>query len=436
MSLDDLVTINISAATTTPTKPGFGTILIAAQKVPAAFTMRTRLFASLTEMTDFGFLVTDPAYLCAQKMKAQNPAITNFKVGKRALPCTQSVKLKCTSAVAGDAYSITVNATTINRTVPGSSTAIAEATAIAALIGAVTGVTASSGGTDTITVTATAGAGVLNDFSAWSTNFQLTDNTADPGLATDLAAILTFDKDWYGLALDSNSKAEIAAGALFTETNKKIFVPNSSDYGCEDAASTTDAMYATKAAAYSRTGVLYSRSQLLSYSGAAWTAKQFTQTPGSDTWKFKTLATVTVDTISGGARANILAKNGNCYTATSGVNITEEGWSGAGEYLDIVRFVDWQRAEIQFRVFSALVNNGKIAYTDAGVDLIGSIVDGALSTGVDVGGLVKGTTSVTFPKVADIDPATRATRALTGGKFAGRLAGAIHNLVLNGSITA
>ncbi len=513
MSLDELVTINISASTATPTKPGFGTILIAAQKVPAGFTSRARTFASLTEMTDFGFAVSDPAYLCAQKMKAQNPAITNFKIGKRLLPCTHTVKLKCNSAVVGDTYAATINDQAVSYTVASGSSASAStvfaevgvtgdtisrasgsfitdghkpgmllssvsalntwsgalivsvsaltitldsqdvvvetaaavltsvhttsslATYLETLTEALTGVT-SSATTDTITLTHASGAGYLLDVKEWSTNFELSDTTADPGLATDLAAIKAFDNNWYGLALDSNSEAEIEVAALFVETEKKLFVPNSSDYGCEDAGVTNDVMSDIQDAAYARTGVLYSRSRLLSYSGAAWMAKQFTQNPGSDTWMFKTLASVTVDTLSASGRAAILAKNGNCYTATSGVNMTEEGKSGAGEYFDITRFVDWLRAEIQFRVFSALVNNSKIPFTDAGIDLIQSIIMGALKFGVERGGLVKGTLSCSFPLVADIDSATKATRRLSDGVFAGTLAGAIHGLDISGRLTA
>lgn len=431
-NLDDLVKINISASTATPTKPGFGTILIAAQTVPAGFTMRTRSFASLTEMTDFGFLVTNPAYLCAQKMKAQNPAITSFKIGKRANKCTQTLKLKCKSAVQGDTYTVTIGTLSITYTVLAAATTTTVATAIAALIIGWGTVTTS---TDTITITQTAASGTLIDVKAWSTNFEFTDTTPDPGLAADLAAIKAFDNNWYGLALDSNSEAEVNVAALFVETEKKLFVPNSSDFGCEDVAVVTDVMSDIKGAAYARTGVLYSRSQLLSYSGAAWMAKQFTQNPGSDTWMFKTLAAITVDVLNDAGRAAILGKNGNCYTATSGINMTEQGKSGAGEYFDITRFVDWLRAEIQFRVFSALVNNSKIPYTDEGVDLISSIIAGALKFGVERGGLVKGSTTVTFPLVADIDPATRATRSLAGGKFGGRLAGAIHTLDISGSLT-
>lgn len=439
MPLDDLVKINISASSVTPTQAGFGTILIAAQKVPVTFTARTRVFSSLTEMTDAGFSTSDPAYRCAQKMKSQNPAIGSFKVGRRANKLTQSIRLTCTSAVTGDIYSLKINGNAVTYTVPGASTTTTVATALEVLIEAVAGVD-SVAATNTITMTATAGAGELLNVTEWSTNLQLQDITTDPGgstgLANDLAAILAFDNDWYGLVLDSNSEAEVNIAAAFVESNKKLFVPNSSDWGCEDVATTTDIMSDVKAAAYARTAVLYSRAELLSYSGAAWMAKQFTQAPGSDTWKFKTLAGVTVDTLSAAARASVLSKNGNVYTATSGVNITEEGKSGSGEWLDVTRAVDWLRARMQFLVFSALVNNSKIPYTDAGVDLIGLLLKQALDEAVDVGMLAPGTTSVTFPKVAAIASADRAARKLSGGRFAGRLAGAIHELDINGTITA
>lgn len=441
MSLDDLVQISISASSVTPTQEGFGTILIAAQKCPVTMTQRTQLFASLTEMVDAGFSTSHPAYKAASRMKAQNPSITSWKVGRRANNLTQTLRLTCTSAVAGDVYSLKVNGTAVTYTVPssGSPTTSDVATALESLIEAVSGVD-STASTNNITITATGGAGDLNNISEWSTNLQLTDLTTDPGsttgLAADLAAILAYDKDWYGLVLDSNSEAEINIAAAFVETNKKLFVPNTSDYGCEDAGTTTDVMSDVQDAAYARTGVLYSRSELLSYSGAAWMAKQFTQDPGSDTWKFKTLAGITVDTLSAAARAAILGKNGNLYTATSSVNITEEGKSGSGEWLDVTRFVDWLRARMQFLVFSALVNAKKVAYTDAGVDLIASLIDQALDEGVAVGGLAPGSTSVTFPKVAAIAGADRAARKLTGGQFEGRLAGAIHELTISGSITA
>lgn len=434
MSLDDLVRINVLASTATPSKPGFGTILIAAQQVPAAFTSRVRRFGDLSEMTDFGFAVTDPAYVCAQKCKAQNPAITDFLVGKRVNKTTQTVKLKCLSAVQGDTYEITIGASHLTYTVPGSATTTTVATAIELLVEAVTGITSSS---TTDTITAVSDLGLLVNYSAWSDNITLQDTTADPGLAADLAAITAAtNQDWYGLALDSNSVAEIGVAALFTETAKKIFVPNNSDAACADPDSTTDAMSVVKTAAYARTGVLYSKKELLSYSGAAWIAKSFAGAkPGEDTWSFKTLAGINADDLSAAERSAILAKSGNFYAPTSDINITERGTSGAGEFLDIVRFIDWQRAEIQFRIFSALVNNKKLPYTDLGIDAIVSIITSALGAGVDVGGLEVGTVSVTSPKVAGIPSTTRATRRLSGIKFSAKLAGAIHELDIDGSLS-
>lgn len=438
MPLDDLVKIAISASSVTPTQAGFGTILIAAQKCPATLTNRTRVFSSLTEMTDAGFSVSHPAYRAAQRMKAQNPSITSWKVGRRNNNLTQSIRLTCTSAIQNDVYSLRVNGTLVTYTVPGSATTTTVATALELLIENVAGVD-SVAATNTITMTATGGAGDLNNVTEWSTNLQLQDITTDPGGATgllnDLNAILAFDNDWYGLVLDSNSEAEINVAAAFVESNRKFFVPNTSDFGCEDVAVTTDVMSDVRAAAYARTGVLYSRSELLSYSGAAWMAKQFVQAPGSDTWKFKTLAGITVDTLSAAARNAILGKNGNIYTATSGVNITEEGKSGSGEWLDVTRGVDWLRARMQFLVFSAFVNNSKIAFTDAGVDLIKALIDQALTEGVDVGLLAPGSVSSSFPRVATMAQADRAARALKGGRFQGRLAGAIHELDLTGTIT-
>lgn len=440
MSLDDLVSISVSATTATPTKPGFGTILIAAQKVPAAMVDRVKKFGSLKEMTDFGFSTSDPAYLCAQKMKAQNPSPKSWLIGKRLNKTTQTVTLTCTSAAEGDTYKITLVstagvATTYTRTVPAASSTSAEATALAALINAHTQVSAAAVGA-VITVTGTLGE--LVNFKEWSDNIEFADTTPDPGLAADLAAIkAATNQDWYGLALDSQSEAEIAAAALFVETEKKIACFNTSDYGCAKAATTTDVMSDLKAAAYARSGVLFSKKELLSYSGAAWMAKQFAgANPGSDTWAYKTLASVTVDELTTSERSAILDKNGNVYNPVSGINVTEKGKSGSGEYFDVTRFVDWLRAEIQFRVFSALVNNSKIPYTDVGIDAIVAIIDGALKFGVTRGGLVAGTTQVLAPKVADIPSATKASRRLEDITFSGTLAGAIHELDIAGTVTA
>jgi hypothetical protein len=441
VSLDDLVKVTVTAATASPTKPGFGTVLVAAQKVPAGFITRTRKFGSLTEMTDFGFSVNDPAYRCAQKMKAQNPAIDSFIVGKRLNKATQIIELTCTSDVEGDTYAITLTHpttgidTTYTRTVPAASSASAEATALAALIDAHASVAAAAVGA-VITIT-TGTVGELVNYKAWSDNLQFKDATADPGIAADLAAIAgSTSLDWYGLALDNSSVAEATPAALFVESNKKIALFTNSDWGCYDAATTTDLLSVLKTAAYARSGGIVSKKELLAYSGPALMAKQFAGAkPGQDTWMFKTLATVTADEYSASERTAILDKKGNLYSPTSGINITEEGTSGAGEFLDIVRFIDWQVAEIQFRVFTFFVNNKKVAYTDLGLKALEKVIKSALGAGADQDGLERDTIVVSLVMTANVDPATKAARKATG-TFSATLQGAIHHLELQGTLAA
>ncbi len=445
MSLDDLVNITISADTTTPTKPGFGTIVILANKVPTLFPgTETVTYTSLTAMTDDGFLVTDPAYLCATKIFSQKVRPTRVKVWKRsaARPTVKTYTLQCLSAVEGDKYNLTVNGTALTYTVLASATTTTVATAIEPLVEAVTGIDSTSA-TDTITVTkaSASAAGTLFAIKDWSSNIALSDTTADPGIATDLAALLAADSDFYGVALDSNSKAETLAAAIWVEANKKLAVFNDSDYLCMSSGSTTDALYVAKGLGYARSGWLFNGNDTMSYSGAAWMGGRFPFPPGSYTWMFKSIAGVSPDPLTGNQQSAIENKHGNTYTTVAGVNMTAQGTSASGEFLDITQGIDWLRAEIQTRVFGRLVNLPKVPFTDLGVDIILSEIQGALQTGVNVGFLDPGNgddiapPTATGPRVADVSSVDRAARHLPGLKFSAKMQGAVHDLDINGTLT-
>lgn len=443
MSLDDLINMTIVADTTSPTRPGFATIAILASIVPATFPSNaSRTYKSLSEMIDAGFLTSMPAYKIASKIFSQKTRVSKVKVWKRSLPPVQTVNLKVTSAVQGDVYTITVNGSVLSYTVLAAATTTTVATAIELLIEAVAGVDSTSS-TDTIIVTkdVASPAGTLVQFSNWSSNFQLTNVTSNPGIATDLAALQTADADWYGLALDSTSNAEIVAAAAWVEANKKLFPTSSSDYGCTDVAVTTDAMSMVKAAGYARTAVLYNGNDTMGYSGASWMGGRFPFPPGSYTWAYKAIVGASPDALTGGQMDAIESKNGNTYTTIAGVPITLFGTTGSGEYIDITQFIDWLRSEIQIRVFARLAALPKVAFTDLGVDLILSEILGALNAGVKAGGLDAGNgidipaPSASGPRVADVAAVDRAARHLTGVKFGGRLAGAIHTLDINGTLS-
>lgn len=170
MSLADLVAVSISASSQTPTRAGFGTPLILAAKVPAAFTQRARSYTSLAGMVSDGFLTTDPAYRIATVMFSQNPRVTRVKVGRRALPFTQVVRLipaAPVSASTAETYAVTVDGLTAQFTSDATPTVAEVCTGLAAAINALTdadvdAIVATGGSTATLQ-TVTALDGVIGD---------------------------------------------------------------------------------------------------------------------------------------------------------------------------------------------------------------------------------------------------------------------------------
>lgn len=389
------------------------------------------------------FAVTEPAYLAAQAIFAQNPTVSKVAIGRRALAMTQTLKLTLTDTTVGDLYTFTiVGSDGVSHPVSLVSTGVpaTDATSLAALL---TFSNIGSAAASSTHVTITQASGKLNDLQNWTSNFQLSDDTADPGLATDLAAIFAADPiGWYGLALDSNSRAEIAAAAAWTESNKRLFSTNNSDAAC--AAGTTSSaniFFSLKQSAYAKTFCLYSGVQLLDYTGAGMLGNRLPDNPGSDTWAYKTIHGTQADTAASLTETqinNLLAQNGNYYQTVGGINITFPGQSPEGEFVDIARFIDWLQANMQVDVFTLFVANKKVPYTDVGVDQVKNAVKNRLKIGAsDAYGGIDGSQPLTVdaPTAETVDKANKSARNLPNVKFSATLAGAIHTTQISGTLT-
>ncbi len=441
MSLNDIISVSISAQTTTVSRLGFGTPLIA--RFHDVFASVVREYKSITAMTDDGWPALDPAVLIATKIASQNPKPNSWKVGKRTSAFTQDVTLTPINTTVGFVYDfdIVVGAVTtnINRVNGGAETVATIVTALQGLIDAVAGITATDNTTDVGIATDTPGD--LVDYvriSDQPDNWQFKDDTPDPGIAADLAAIEVVDPDgWYALLLDSNGEAEILASAAFIEARKKIFLCNTSDTEVVDNVVTVDVMSDLQSFAYARTAIIYSQARLLNWSGAAWGGNRLSSDPGSSTWAYKTLAAVQVDAnLTGGQVSVIESKGGNVYRTIAGVNVTTFGITASGEFIDVTRFIDWLDQRIKERIFGVLINNAKVPFTDGGVDLMRAQILAQLNQGITAGGLAADPAPVvTAPLVADIDPADKAARILPDIFFTATLAGAIHTLVITGVLS-
>ncbi len=161
MSVLDIVDLTIVVANSALSRPNFGTPLALISKVPAGWGVNmVREFAKLSELVDLGFTTTSAAYKLASAIKSQKPCPKTFKLAKRIVAPSQSLELSVTDYAEGDYYSIEVGVdggalTEVTYTVGAGATAASVATAIEALIEAVTGVssTNSSGAAVAATLT-------------------------------------------------------------------------------------------------------------------------------------------------------------------------------------------------------------------------------------------------------------------------------------------
>lgn len=439
MSLDDIVQLTITAATSAPSRASFGTPGLAVYHSVTPNLVDE--FNSLKAMTDAGFATTSPAYRMATKAFSQNPRPAKVKILKRTRAYTQTVELTPVNVTEGYTYLFKVVSpagvvTEIEYTVPGSATVASVVTALTALIDPVTDVTATDGATK---ITVACAVGKLFNLVDLPNprDLKVKDVTADPGIAADLADVAAIDATgWYGLCLDQGGEATIGAAAAWIEAQRKVAIFSSTDSAIVDNAITIDVASDLKAAAYARSGVTFSQPELLSYQDVAWMSALFPFDPGSATWAYKTLRGVTVSNITGGQASNAIAKNCNVYTNVAGVNVTQPGKTGSGEWIDVTTFIDWLYARIQERVFTALINVKKIPFTDLGVDIIRNEILAVLKAGINIGGLAADPApTVTAPLVKNVDPADKIARLLPNVTFTGTLAGAIHAVKIEGTLS-
>ena len=299
-------------------------------------------------------------------------------------------------------------------------------------------VTAASADTNS-RVTLTSPAGELHSVEVTSGTLTVTDTTTDPGIASDLAEILAADGDWYGLAIDSNSSAEILATAAWVESRRKLFVAQTADTGAADATSTTDALYTLQATSYLHSPAWFYPAIATAdgWLAAGILGNRLPVDPGSDNWAFKTIVGVRVLDVSTSQHNAVVAKNGNTYELVGGVGITWEGKTPQGEWIDVVRGVDWFQARLKERIFGIQVSVEKIPFDDNGIDLIRGAVQAQITEGQRV--QLFATTPkprITTPNVTAVSESDRRNRTLPGVSFEARLAGAINKVNVRGRVVA
>lgn len=258
-------------------------------------------------------------------------------------------------------------------------------------------------------------------------------------VVSDLTAIQAVNNDWYALALTDRTVATVEAVAAWIETQIKIFGTASDDLNIINqpaGVDTTSIAAIFNNAGYVRTFVLYHQEASEDYPECAWFGNCLPFQPGSETWMFKSLATISFSTLSTNQESNAFAKQCNTYEFVGGVSITQRGTMAQGEYIDIIRGVDWLTSTIQTLVYAILVNSPKVPYTDSGITAVEGQIRKALQQGIDNNFIAQVPAYQIFvPTAASVPSVDKANRILRNVKFQATLAGAIQAVQITGTVS-
>lgn len=133
-------------------------------------------------------------------------------------------------------------------------------------------------------------------------------------------------------------------------------------------------------------------------------------------------------------------KGGITFVTKAGDNVTSEGVTLGGEYIDIIDSEDYVIQQITYRIQRQLNSSLKIPYTNNGIALLESVVvdvlQGAFNNGI-IAAKEDGSPdfSVNFALREDTTAEQRSTRKYIGGQFTFALAGAVHYVEITGEIT-
>jgi hypothetical protein len=262
---------------------------------------------------------------------------------------------------------------------------------------------------------------------------------------TDLAALYDENHDWYAICDVTHSETRATTLAGWVEGHEKLFVtvlhdPANLTAAASDVASTAALL---KTGNFFRTAWWY-HPTITEFPDVAACAKLFTKYPGQETWANQRLSSVDSVAMSETNFNNVFAKNGNTFEPFRNIAITQNGKVAGGEWIDIIRFRDWLCEEIKVNIFQQLVDN-RIPYTDHGIAIIRTRLAEALDRGVIRGGIAPPEVNlegdyipsynIQVPLAATISPNQKATRVLQDVYFTARIAGAIHVVEIQGTLT-
>ncbi len=450
MSISDVVLVSIAVQDSAPKAVAFDTPLIVAKAPYVGARLYGLTPSGLAEMLADGFPTYSRAYQLATRMAGQSGGaaqayvygrttqhtpILDFTVDITKTSVGQVLSFTLSYQGVSSTISVTIVANTVNAILDLIETAVNAS--LAGLAGLV--VTPDNATATKLTFT-TDTTGEFAQFDLGGVQWaSLEDVGVDGGLAAQLAAGKAAAEavdggTAYGLLIDSYAETEINLAATFAEANSMLFLGQAPDQEILESGQTDDIASDLKTAAFTRSAVCFTRNMTSDWA-AALLGRQLGQTPGSSSWHMRQLAGAASDVLTGTHFAAARAKRALLYTTDRGVAHTWDGFAASGRFFDITHGVDFLKADIETRVYQAMLNQEKIGFNPSGLATIETAIRGALGNAETELKLVEPGWSVTMPSLDGYSAVDKAARLLRTVRFTAVLTGAIHKVTIAGTLT-
>lgn len=443
-----IVNVDITLNTAGTTREGFGLPLFLAST--DNFEERIRGYTSLTEVAE-DFDESTAAYKAAKQLWSQTPKVTQLYIGRRTMQYTVSIP---DTVAEGSEYSLTV-AIGGGVSQPFQYTAKEDDTALIVLNEFKSQIEASPTIKDgvNVSVTGTGASATMiitkagdNDFvkvTSITPTTSIAATTADTASAA-LASIEAYSTDWYFISAEDRTQQFVLAMASEIQARKKIFFTANADVKAlqgTDLNSATDVPAQLAKSKYTRTVCLWHHTAEYDYPEMAYIAYGAPYDAGSIAWGNAQLTGVAASLQPANQRpltsiqkSALDTRSCNFIDLDGGVPVVRRGITSGGEWIDIVRGVDWLESDLKTSLRDLLINQkgGKITYDDTGITRIRQVIETSLQRAVNRNFL--STYTVTVPKASQVALADKKARILKDVTFHGILAGAILDVDLKGTV--
>ena len=445
-SLSNIVNVQITRQTSTPTRVGFGTGAFLSND--ATFQNRTKIYGSYQEVSDDSDAGAD-TLAAATAYFGQQLAPTKLTAIKMAKDVNQEDLIVFDSAfVTGNSISTVIDGGTPIVTAFDTD----NDTTLANLAADIAGDAAVTSATEAVPSTI---AVVYADFLAHTIVIDVTGGASQPTatvtttaypdavdtISGTLADAVGENNDWYALAIWSRLDADITETATWTQAigsnNPKLYFAQSDEANILDGGNSSDIASTLQAAAMFRTSIWY-HSDDTEYLDMGVMGGQLPTDAGSITWAYKQVSVVTVDDLSDAQKNAAHTKAANTYDNVASVNITEEGKVSDSpfEWIDVIRGVDWIQTNMAADIYEVLVQRPKIPYDSTGIATMEGIVRNRLRLAQDQGILSTDVEPiVTAPDISQVSASDKANRVLNDVEFSAVLAGAIQKINVQGVVS-